>query len=341
MLKKNVSLEQQLESLKGQRKGPYLSYNPVSSTQIWQWCSAMGDNNPSYSPGSDQIAPPAMMQMWTMRDINDRYAPNSTAALPYHVFDEMAAMGYASNVAVSYDIDFHRYLQIGERAKHYTSIVNISDKKTTALGEGFFVTERVAYLTLDEKSFADALITYFQYQAAGTAEAKAEGKTQRHSEQMDVELPSTKGPAAGQTDYTDLEISALCIGDRLPEVVIPITHKLIVGGALATQDFIPVHHNVCAAQAAGMPDIFMNILTTSGLSARYLGDWAGANSRLKKLQFDLRAPNLPGDIMVMAGEVVAVTPQPSGGLVTVVFTGKNTLGMHISGSATLALAGKK
>ena len=139
MLNKKVSLEQQLESLKGQRKGPYLSHNPVSATQIWQWCSAMGDNNPSHSPGDHQLAPPAMMQMWTMRDISDRYAPNSTDASPYHVFDEMSTMGYSSNVAVSYDISFHRYLQIGERAKHYTSIVNISDKKRRRLVKGFLL----------------------------------------------------------------------------------------------------------------------------------------------------------------------------------------------------------
>ena len=338
MLNKNLSLEQQLESLKGQRNGPYLSHNPVSATQIWQWCSAMGDNNPRYSPGNDQVAPPAMMQMWTMRDINDRYAPYSTDAQPYHVFDEMSAMGYSSNVAVSYDINFHRDLLISERVKHYTTIVNISDKKSTALGEGFFITERVEYLTFDENSFADALITYFQYQAAVV---KAEEKTNRHSVQMDAGLPVIKGLSGVPTDATDIEISALQVGDRLPEVAISITHRLIVGGALATQDFTPVHHNAGIAQAAGMPDIFMNILTTCGLSARYLGDWAGANSRLKKLQFDLRAPNLPGDIMMMAGEVVAVMPQPSAALVTVEFTGENSLGMHISGSATLALSGKK
>ena len=338
MLNKNLSLEQQLESLTEQRKGPYLSHNPVSATQIWQWCSAMGDNNPRYSPGNDQVAPPAMMQMWTMRDINDRYAPYSTDAQPYHVFDEMSVMGYSSNVAVSYDINFHRDLHISERVKHYTTIVSISDKKSTALGEGFFITERVEYLTVDENSFADALITYFQYQAA---EAQAEAKTHRHSVQMDAGLPLIKRLSSAPTDSTDIETSALHVGDRLPEVAIPITHRLIVGGALATQDFTPVHHNAGIAQAAGMPDIFMNILTTSGLSARYLGDWAGANSRLKKLQFDLRAPNLPGDIMVMAGEVVAVTPQPAAALVTIAFTGENSLGMHISGSATLALPGEK
>ena len=85
----------------------------------------------------------------------------------------------------------------------------------------------------------------------------------------------------------------------------------------------------------------MNILTTSGLCARYLGDWAGANSRLKKLQFNLKTPNLPGDIMVMTGEVVAITPQPTAALVTVAFTGKNSLGMHISGSGSLAVSEEK
>ncbi|MDG2045690.1 MAG: MaoC family dehydratase N-terminal domain-containing protein [Halioglobus sp.] len=341
MLDANISLEQQLESLKGQRKGPYLGHNPVSATQIWQWCSAMGDNNPSYAPGNHQIAPPAMMQMWTMRDINDRYAPNSTDASPYQVFDEMGQRGYSSNVAVSYDITFHRYLQVGDSAQHYTRIVAISDKKTTALGVGFFVTECIEYLTLDGESFADALITYFQYQPSATDEKKADFDTKCHSRQMGAELSSATPPASGQTDYIDLEVSAVRIGDCLPEVVIPITHRLIVAGALATQDFIPVHHNACAAQAAGMPDIFMNILTSSGLCARYLGDWAGMSSRLKKLQFNLRAPNLPGDSMVMQGEVIAVATSSLPVLVTVAFTGENSVGMHISGNATLALAETK
>jgi len=100
---------------------------------------------------------------------NDRYAPGSTSAPPYQVFEDMRALGYPANVAVSYDIRFHRYLRLGESARHFTSVVNISDRKATRLGTGYFVTERVEYLTLDETVFADALITYFQYQAAAAA----------------------------------------------------------------------------------------------------------------------------------------------------------------------------
>jgi hypothetical protein len=320
----------QLEALKGHRLGPYKSFNPVSSTQIWQWCSAMGDDNPCYKPVEGQIAPPAMMQMWTMRDINDDYAPGSTDSPPYQVFDDMKALGYDSNVAVSYDIHFLRYLKVGEQAQHFTTVVNISDKKTTALGVGFFVTERVEYLTLDENMFAEALITYFQYQAA---EAKASQETNPENSSAKV----THAERAWRSDFKDLDAATLSVGDKLPELSIPITHKLIVGGAIATQDFIPVHHNVPAAKAAGLPDIFMNILTTSGLSARYLSDYAGSGSRLEQIKFNLMAPNVPGDTMVMEGELTAINSSEAGTQISIAFGGRNRMGYHTKGTAVLEL----
>lgn len=336
----DLTESQQLERLKGHRLGPYLSHNPVSATQIWQWCSAMGDKNPSYFAGENQIAPPAMMQMWTMRDINDRYAAGSTAAPPYQVFDELHAMGYPANVAVSYDISFHHYLRVGERPQHFTSVINISDRKTTRLGTGYFVTEKVEYLTLEETLFAEALITYFQYQpATGAKQEQAESSAQAATELSPVAAGNAGADEnAWQPDFSDLDTARLRVGKPLPQLHIPITHKLIVGGAIATQDFVPVHHNVPAARAAGMPDIFMNILTTSGLTARYLSDWAGQGSRLKTIKFNLMAPNFPGDVMVMGGEIVSIEAGVNGGVsVTVAFSGSNRQGYHTSGTATLAL----
>lgn len=142
---------------------------------------------------------------------------------------------------------------------------------------------------------------------------------------------------AWQPDFSDIDCTRLRVGEPLPALRIPITNKLIVGGAIATQDFIPVHHNLPAAQAAGMPDIFMNILTTSGLSARYLSDWAGAASRLKKIRFNLMTPNFPGDVMIFTGEIVAIEAGPSELSVVIAFSGRNGLGYHTSGTATLAL----
>ncbi|MEZ5501889.1 MAG: MaoC/PaaZ C-terminal domain-containing protein [Halioglobus sp.] len=335
----NVSESERLARLAGRRVGPYLSHNPVSATQIWQWCAAMGDRNPSYLPGDGQIAPPAMMQMWTMRDINDRYAPGSTAAPPYQVFDDLKDMGYPANVAVSYEISFLRYLRPGERALHYSSVVNISGKKTTALGAGYFVTERVEYLTGRDNPFAEALITYFQYQPATVDATREAGTAEARDKSAATGVRTSQVRDGWRPDFRDIRVSDVRVGDRLPALVIPVSHKLIVAGAIATQDFIPVHHSVPAARAAGMPDIFMNILTTSGLSARYLSDWAGAGSRLRQLSFTLKAPNLPGDTMVMEGTVTAVEQDASGGLVTVAFSGRNGLGIHTSGAAALLLPG--
>lgn len=321
-----------LQSLKGERKGPYNSFNPVSRVQVWQWCSAMGDNNPLYLQGERAIAPPAMMQMWTMRDVNDQYAPGSTDASPYEVFDVLAAHGVEGNVAVSYDITFHHLLREGDRAHHYTTITNISELKKTALGEGYFVTERAEFLDQDETLFAEAYITYFQYRPAS-------GDSQGTSSTDENVASPPAPPAAGnwQTDFSNKSAATLSAGEALPELAIPITHKLIVSAAIATQDFIDVHHNAPAARAAAMPDIFMNILTTSGLCARYISDWAGPGSRLRKLSFKLLAPNTPGDTMVMQGRVTELS---SGNkpLATVEFAGRNSLGFHVTGTATVEIA---
>jgi len=328
-----------LESLTGKRLGPYLSFNAVSRVQIWQWCSAMGDRNPLYlderyhrAGGSDRaIAPPAMMQMWTMRDVNLQYAPGSTDAPPYAVLDTLRDRGFPANVAVGYDITFHRYLVEHDRAHHYTTVVAISELKNTALGDGHFVTEKVEYLDQHQQSFAEALITYFQYRpVSGSTEAEHRPGVNGHGEEAQA--------SDWQPDFSDIHYTHLSKGQALPELAIPITHKLIVSGAVATQDFIDVHHNASAARAAAMPDIFMNILTTCGLSARYLSDWAGPQSRLKTLKFKLAAPNLPGDTMMMQGRVHDLAKRNGENQVEVDFAGKNSRGYHVTGAATLALA---
>lgn len=124
------------------------------------------------------------------------------------------------------------------------------------------------------------------------------------------------------------------IGDKLPDLDIPITALQIVSGAIATQDFENVHHDKAAAQAAGTPDIFMNILTTNGLVGRYLTDWAGAEARLKRIKLRLGAPNFPGDTMTLSGKVSA----NENDIVEIEFKGKNGLGNHVTGVASLTFA---
>ena len=103
---------------------------------------------------------------------------------------------------------------------------------------------------------------------------------------------------------SELTLSQLKVGTELPELAIDITTSLVVGGAIASRDFTPVHHDKKAAQAAGMPDVFMNILTTNCLVSRYITDWAGPDAVIRNVAIRLGTPNTPGETMTMRGKVV-------------------------------------
>jgi hypothetical protein len=122
-------------------------------------------------------------------------------------------------------------------------------------------------------------------------------------------------------------------GDELPELRVPLTSSLIVAGAVASRDFTRVHHDKAAAQATGMQDVFMNILTTEGWVSRFVTDWAGPDARLRKLSIKLGAPNLPGDVMVMTGKVQS----KQGENVVVEVVGKNAWGNHVTAKVELSL----
>lgn len=124
-------------------------------------------------------------------------------------------------------------------------------------------------------------------------------------------------------------------GEALPEVAIPITTLLVTSGAIATRDYFPGHHDLEAARELGSPHVFMNILTTSALAQRYVEGWAGAGARFKDLKIKLGAPNYPGDTMTLNGEVSATYADSR--TVEVSFKGKNSMGSHVTGSATLVL----
>lgn len=134
---------------------------------------------------------------------------------------------------------------------------------------------------------------------------------------------------------TTLRFDQVGPGDELPPLPIELTVSLIVAGAVASQDYTPVHHDKRAAQAAGMQDVFMNILTTNGLVSRFVTDWAGPDARVTNLSVKLGTPNLPGDTMTLTGTVRECDAAEKAVLVDVV--GKNGWGNHVTGSVRVIL----
>jgi 3-oxo-4,17-pregnadiene-20-carboxyl-CoA hydratase beta subunit len=127
------------------------------------------------------------------------------------------------------------------------------------------------------------------------------------------------------------------VGTALPELALPITPTFIISTAIATRDYQDVHHDRDAALQRGARDIFMNILTTTGLVQRYVTDWAGPEALVKAVSIRLGAPNFPGDTMTLTGQVVDRADHDGGAVFTIEVRGANRLGDHVTGEVRIAL----
>ena len=132
---------------------------------------------------------------------------------------------------------------------------------------------------------------------------------------------------------TTLDWRDINVGDKVTPLEIPVTATVIVAGAIASRDFMPVHHDPEFAKKQGSPNMFMNILTTNGFVGRFITDWAGPDALLRSVKIRLGAPNYPGDTMTMRGSVASV----DGTRVELAVTGTNGLGPHVSGTVVLEL----
>ena len=112
---------------------PRLARDPVNRAMINNWTEALGDTDPRYP----ELAPPAMVQVWTMHGLHGRRAADDPLGAMTQVLDEA---GYTSVVATDCEQTYHRYLRPGERLSVRSRLTDVTGPKRTALGEGWFVT---------------------------------------------------------------------------------------------------------------------------------------------------------------------------------------------------------
>jgi hypothetical protein len=129
------------------------------------------------------------------------------------------------------------------------------------------------------------------------------------------------------------------IGAELPTWVLPVTPTMIVSTAIATRDFQDVHHDRDLAVERGSKDIFVNILTSTGLVQRYVTDWAGPRALVRGVAIRLGVPAYPYDDLTFTGSVTDTSTVDGEERYVATVRGSNSLGDHVTGTVTFALAG--
>ncbi len=94
----------------------------------------------------------------------------------------------------------------------------------------------------------------------------------------------------------------------LPELVIEASTTFVISSAIATRDFQDVHHDRDRAVQRGSQDIFVNILTTTGLVQRFVTDWAGPQAIVRNVAIRLGAPCYAGDTLTFTGQAEPASP---------------------------------
>jgi hypothetical protein len=136
---------------------------------------------------------------------------------------------------------------------------------------------------------------------------------------------------------TTLDWNEIQVGDELPAMELNLTPTFVGAGAIATRDFMPVHHDKAYANGQGAPEIFLNIITDNGYCSRFLTDWAGPEAMVRKIAIRLGVPAFAHTKLRYTGSVVAKAQAGGEGLVEVQFRATNDLGDHVSGAGVVSL----
>ena len=172
-------LRESLEQYVGRPMGPGSEApEEVNGPMIRHWVDALDDRNPVYFDESVAgasrfggiVAPPAMLQTWTMprariEGIAERGgAPDEIGR--DNVVSALDRAGYVGTLATNSELEFERYLKPGDRLHLTNELESISPRKKTGLGMGYFVTWITTYMDGHDEVVGRQLFRIFKFDPA-------------------------------------------------------------------------------------------------------------------------------------------------------------------------------
>ena len=301
-------VKQQLLALT-EESTPEVAPIEVNEYLIRHWCETLEDGNPLYldeayakSQGyRGLVAPPgSVMTAFTM-PFRWPWPPGDREPARHIHYEIKELLGLPVGIISDVEIENHEPLQVGDRLSVSQRLVSITPRKRTRLGEGHFWTMDRLYRNQHGELVVRERMTGFGYGQDATTEATADGGGWSPAVEEAIRGDETgyRPPELQGREWEDVEE-----GEELPELSMPITVTRCVYLASATRDFSPQHSNRDYAQdRSKTKDVFLNTPFTMGLISRFMTDWAGPRSTVRRMKIEMRGNVCAGDNMTITGRV--------------------------------------
>ena len=240
-------------------------------------------------------------------------------------------------ILANYEKWFYAPVQVGDRLSSTVRLLEISPFKRTRLGEGYFTTIETSYYNQDDLVVARSYTHLFSYGGKRGADGAvlAEGSEpappdpERRAtpstiaEQAPADPPTSDAVRGGWHNGTEecleswrtgwqpkppaeLYFEEVSVGDELPRLLMPITVTRCSFMASASRDFAPQHHNSWYAQNRSKTrDMFLGTHFNLGMLSRFMTDWGGPLSTVRRMQLAMRRSICAGEDMILTGRVTA------------------------------------
>jgi len=170
------AVRERIEKYVGKPMGPSsVAPDPVNVPMIRHWVAALDDRNPVYldealakkTRHGGLVAPPAMLQTWSMPSPKiEGIAERGGSPVEIDSDNVLRALdreGFTGTLATNSELEFVRYLRPGDLLHASNELESISARKTTGLGQGYFVTWLTTYRTPDGEVVGRQLFRIFKF----------------------------------------------------------------------------------------------------------------------------------------------------------------------------------
>ncbi|NND67271.1 MAG: hypothetical protein HKN19_06780 [Halioglobus sp.] len=342
---------------------------------IRHWLETVEDANPLYldrdyarSRGfKDVVAQPGMVictlvlpYRWPMQGFH------KTRQLLH--FELKDLLEQPVGILANYEMQFFRHVEIGDRLSTTGRLVGISPFKRTRLGAGYFTTLETSYYNQRDELVSQAHTNLFSYggkmpegEEAAQDAAEAGAAMQRRATPSTLEDQAPNEPPSGHwldggwhngteemleswrtgwrgSEPADLKWSDVEVGDAMPQLVMPITVTRCVFMASASRDFAPQHHNTWYSHNKSRTrEMFLGTHFNLGMLSRFMTDYAGPASTVRRIQLQMRRTIGAGEDYIMHGVITRKWEEGGEKLVDMDINIETQMGPAYNCSGTLAL----